>query len=171
MFVGPRIPWKSTHELWRFSSTKWSIILGCLMARGTQGVFFFVFSVGPLFKLNVNLLEGNLNLHHVVEMFLEFPCINVWHHGVFPPFLVATNEPLKVTIDQWIQWPFQCGADDAWKFFMRKLPLETGWNFHRWFEWSPVHLGSFSLKWWSIWWQLKYFFYDSSLFGEDSHFV
>lgn len=44
MFVGPRIPWKSTHELWRFSSTKWSIILGCLMARGTQGVFFCFFS-------------------------------------------------------------------------------------------------------------------------------
>ena len=42
-----------------------------------KAFFFFVFSVGPLFKLNVNLLEGNLNLHHVVEMFLEFPCINV----------------------------------------------------------------------------------------------
>lgn len=31
----------------------------------------------------------------------------------------ATDADAKVTIDQWIQWPFQCGADDAWKFFMR----------------------------------------------------
>eukprot|EP00403_Amphidinium_massartii_P005538 CAMPEP_0178375254 /NCGR_PEP_ID=MMETSP0689_2-20121128/2791_1 /TAXON_ID=160604 /ORGANISM="Amphidinium massartii, Strain CS-259" /LENGTH=1610 /DNA_ID=CAMNT_0019995237 /DNA_START=1 /DNA_END=4829 /DNA_ORIENTATION=+ len=25
----------------------------------------------------------------------------------------------RVTIDQWIRWPFPCGSDDAWKFFMR----------------------------------------------------
>jgi len=25
----------------------------------------------------------------------------------------------KVTIDPWIKWPFPCGSDDAWKFFMR----------------------------------------------------
>eukprot|EP00913_Durusdinium_trenchii_P030532 g28600.t1 len=31
----------------------------------------------------------------------------------------ASDADAKVTIDQWIQWPFQCGADDAWKFFMR----------------------------------------------------
>eukprot|EP00438_Fugacium_kawagutii_P022522 Skav225095 [mRNA] locus=scaffold621:241253:248723:- [translate_table: standard] len=31
----------------------------------------------------------------------------------------ATDADAKVTIDQWINWPFQCGADDAWKFFMR----------------------------------------------------
>jgi tetratricopeptide (TPR) repeat protein len=31
----------------------------------------------------------------------------------------ATDADAKITIDQWIQWPFQCGADDAWKFFMR----------------------------------------------------
>ena len=27
----------------------------------------------------------------------------------------------QVTIDQWIQWPFPCGSDDAWKFFMRTV--------------------------------------------------
>eukprot|EP00439_Symbiodinium_sp_Y106_P075708 s1308_g15.t1 len=31
----------------------------------------------------------------------------------------ATDADAKVTIDQWIQWPFPCGSDDAWKFFMR----------------------------------------------------
>ncbi|CAE7187046.1 unnamed protein product, partial [Symbiodinium pilosum] len=31
----------------------------------------------------------------------------------------ATDADAKVTIDQWIQWPFSCGSDDAWKFFMR----------------------------------------------------
>lgn len=29
------------------------------------------------------------------------------------------EDAIEVTIDQWIQWPFPCGADDAWKFFMR----------------------------------------------------
>ncbi|CAJ1424879.1 unnamed protein product [Effrenium voratum] len=31
----------------------------------------------------------------------------------------ASDADAKVTIDQWIQWPFPCGSDDAWKFFMR----------------------------------------------------
>eukprot|EP00931_Biecheleriopsis_adriatica_P033770 TRINITY_DN19583_c0_g1_i1.p1 TRINITY_DN19583_c0_g1~~TRINITY_DN19583_c0_g1_i1.p1 ORF type:complete len:1546 (+),score=422.12 TRINITY_DN19583_c0_g1_i1:96-4733(+) len=31
----------------------------------------------------------------------------------------ATDADVKVTIDQWINWPFPCGSDDAWKFFMR----------------------------------------------------
>jgi len=30
-----------------------------------------------------------------------------------------TDANTKVTIDQWINWPFGCGSDDAWKFFMR----------------------------------------------------
>lgn len=31
----------------------------------------------------------------------------------------ATDVDTKVTIDQWIRWPFPCDSDDAWKFFMR----------------------------------------------------
>jgi len=30
-----------------------------------------------------------------------------------------TDAEVKITIDQWINWPFGCGADDAWKFFMK----------------------------------------------------
>lgn len=30
-----------------------------------------------------------------------------------------TDADAKVTIDQYIKWPFGCGSDDAWKFFMR----------------------------------------------------
>jgi len=30
-----------------------------------------------------------------------------------------TDTDTKVTIDQWIKWPFPGGSDDAWKFFMR----------------------------------------------------
>jgi len=30
-----------------------------------------------------------------------------------------TDAEAKVTIDPWIKWPFPCGSDDAWKFFMR----------------------------------------------------
>uniref|UniRef100_A0A7S4QD74 J domain-containing protein n=1 Tax=Alexandrium monilatum TaxID=311494 RepID=A0A7S4QD74_9DINO len=30
-----------------------------------------------------------------------------------------TDAEAKVTIDQWIKWPFPAGSDDAWKFFMR----------------------------------------------------
>jgi len=37
------------------------------------------------------------------------------------------DEDLKITIDQWIKWPFPCGSDDAWKFFMRmnEAPLRA----------------------------------------------
>jgi len=30
-----------------------------------------------------------------------------------------TDADLKITIDQYVHWPFPCGSDDAWKFFMR----------------------------------------------------
>merc|ERR1719326_2199905 len=30
-----------------------------------------------------------------------------------------TDADAKVTIDQYVKWPFGCGSDDAWKFFMR----------------------------------------------------
>jgi len=30
-----------------------------------------------------------------------------------------TDAEQKITIDQWIKWPFPGGSDDAWKFFMR----------------------------------------------------
>lgn len=34
--------------------------------------------------------------------------------------LASTSDvEAKVTIDQWVHWPFACGSDDAWKFFMR----------------------------------------------------
>jgi len=44
----------------------------------------------------------------------------------------------KVTIDQWINWPFPCGSDDAWKFFMRmnepvlRATLAAKKGFERW---------------------------------------
>ena len=41
----------------------------------------------------------------------------------FPPRLGLRDRAgrtAEVTIDQWIQWPFPCGSDDAWKFFMRR---------------------------------------------------